>query len=76
MANFKGKAYPPSGVCLPEAGVDRFPWNGLNSLDEDPFGLARAAAKKGRSLSLQTEFLKPPLYRSSHASRCGGKNCG
>ena len=22
------------------------------------------------------ELLKPPLYRSGHTSRCGGKNCG
>jgi len=39
MANFKSKAYPPSEGCLPWAGVDPFPWNGLNSKDEDSLGL-------------------------------------
>ncbi|OGP86753.1 MAG: hypothetical protein A2156_09865 [Deltaproteobacteria bacterium RBG_16_48_10] len=39
MASFERKAYLPSGVCLPEAGVDPFPWNGLNIKDEDPIGL-------------------------------------
>jgi len=39
MANFRRKAYLPSEISLPEAGVDPFPWNGLNRKHEDPFGL-------------------------------------
>jgi hypothetical protein len=39
IANFGTKACLPSKTRLPEAGVDPFLWNGLNSKNEDPFGL-------------------------------------